>query len=476
MGFQHTATQYQALIEHSSDIITLVDENGIIQFQSPSVVSTLGYEPKELVGENAFEYVHADDREQVMATFDTVIDSPGDVSDREQFRFRQSDGSWLWLESVVSNQTETTLDGYVINSRDISERKRHEQALAEERDKFETIVSESHDAIFIAKDEVVVFANHRFLDMLGYDEQELIGKHIFDLPAPEDRDLVRERYTARLDPDEESPPPQYEVEFLTKDGSRRVAEISATQIQYQGEPADLVSARDITERKHNETRLQKTTEELEALNRLVRHDIRNDMNVVLGWAQMLEDHVDESGQEYLQRILTSGNHIVELTEIARDYLETLGGGEEMEITPTPLCSILENEIELMRESHPEADFITTKEPPDIAVNANEMLGSVFRNLLNNAIQHNDKDEPLVEISCEPHEDDVLIQIADNGPGIPDDQKESVFGKGHKGIGSEGTGIGLYLVQTLISQYGGRIWIEDNEPTGAIINIQLPRVD
>jgi len=101
-----------------------------------------------------------------------------------------------------------------------------------------------------------------------------------------------------------------------------------------------------------------------------------------------------------------------------------------------------------------------------------MLRSVFRNLLNNAVQHHDGDEPTVGVSAEVDDDWVLVQIADDGPGIDPDRREAVFGKGEKGLESEGTGLGLYLVYTLVDHYGGAVWIEDNEPRGSVFNVRL----
>lgn len=69
---------------------------------------------------------------------------------------------------------------------------------------------------------------------------------------------------------------------------------------------------------------------------------------------------------------------------------------------------------------------------------------------------------------------MVVRVANNGPGIPDDQKDSVCGKSEKGLTSPGTGIGLYLVHTLIDQYNGEVWIEDNEPSFTIFNVQLRR--
>ena len=102
-----------------------------------------------------------------------------------------------------------------------------------------------------------------------------------------------------------------------------------------------------------------------------------------------------------------------------------------------------------------------------------MLDSVFRNLLSNAVQHNDKEVPEVSVSATTHDMRAVVRIADNGPGVPDSQKQEIFGEGEKGLDSSGTGLGLYLVQELVTHYGGEVWVEDNNPEGAVFAVELP---
>jgi PAS domain S-box-containing protein len=468
-------SQFRALIEESSDMIGLVDQEGTVQYQSPSIERVLGYDAEEFVGENAFEYVHPEDRDQVLDAFQEAINTPGFRSERVEYRFRHAEQSWVWLESTTTNRTETDLDGYVITSRSIEERKEQEQQLAEERDKYESLVANTQDVIGIIQGGETMFVNQSSREIFGYEPSELIGEPFYKVILPEDRDFVRNRYQQRVDPESDSPPAQYEARIRTKSGEERVVEVSASAIQYEGDSASLVTFRDVTERKEYEQALEERTEELEALNRLVRHDIRNDMAVILGWAETLDGYIEPEGEEYLQKIQQSGEHIVELTEIARDFVESLQGSDDTTVDSTGLRSILSTEFELLRESHPNAEFRKACDIPDVDVRANELLGSVFRNLLTNAVQHTDKETPIVEVDCEVNSEDVEVRIADNGPGVPDEQKDSIFGKGEKGLDSPGTGIGLYLVQALIDQYDGRVWVEDNDPEGAVFSVQLPRV-
>jgi PAS domain S-box-containing protein len=465
--------QYQELVEYSTDSITLMDEDGVIQFKSQSVRGVLGYSPDDLVGENAFEYVHPEDRERAIAAFENVADSPSGTTGKVEYRFRLPDDSWLWVESTFVNRTDTVLDGYVLNTRDISERKQRERELAEESEKYSTVVEQSNDGIVIVQDGDIAFVNERFEELSGYEKRDLVGEPFTTVITPEDRELVERRYEQRLDPDAEPPPSRYEIRVLTNGGERRIVELSVAVVQYGDGPATLTTIRDVTDQKRYEERLEELTEELELLNRVVRHDIRNDMSIILAWGQLLEDHVDEEGQEHLKKILSSGEHVVELTKIARDYVETLTSDTDIELKPMSLSAVLETELALRRESFPETEFVVRDDIPDVEVIANEMLGSVFRNLLVNAVSHNDSDTPVVEVTVEEHDEEVVVQVADNGPGIPDDRKETVFGKGEKGLDSPSTGIGLYLVHTLVTQYGGDIHIEDNDPRGAVFSVHLP---
>ncbi|GGN24728.1 sensor histidine kinase [Halarchaeum nitratireducens] len=178
----------------------------------------------------------------------------------------------------------------------------------------------------------------------------------------------------------------------------------------------------------------------------------------------------------VRRVRTSAKNVVEITETARDYMRTLASEDDPTVAPTPLPPAIESEIERRRELFPYAEFRLEGQVPDVTVTANEMLGTVFRNLLNNAVQHNGSADPVVTVSCAATDGYVVVRIADNGSGIPDGQKDAVFRKGRKGADSFGSGIGLYLVRQLVEQYGGAVDIEDNEPEGSVFRVRLPTAD
>ncbi|WP_136716500.1 sensor histidine kinase [Halorientalis salina] len=234
--------------------------------------------------------------------------------------------------------------------------------------------------------------------------------------------------------------------------------------------------REVTAQQERKQELEAKTRKLELLNRIVRHDIRNDMSVVLGYAPSIAEEIeDETARERFDSLVTHGEHVVELTEIIRDLMQTMLDDDET-VKPIQLAPVLGRELDSIRGMDGAVTVHSPAELPTVTVQADEMLGTVFRNLLTNAVRHTDTECPAVTISVTEHEDDVVVDVADDGPGVPDEHKERVFGRGEKGLESPGTGVGLYLVDTLVESYGGDVWVADNTPRGAVFSVRLQKPD
>ncbi|MWV41599.1 HAMP domain-containing sensor histidine kinase [Natrialba sp. INN-245] len=215
------------------------------------------------------------------------------------------------------------------------------------------------------------------------------------------------------------------------------------------------------------------TEQLLLLNRITRHDIRNEMNVIIGWAGQLEDHVDEAGQEICERVLDSSHNVVDLTRAVREFVEILEMDDDPELKPIPLENALADEIVKRRSLFEDAEFVVDGEIPPVQIQANELLSSVFRNLLNNSVQHNNSRTPRVTVTVTRRTASVVVTIADNGPGIPSDRRDAVLGRTEDGLDHPSAGVGLYLVDTLVEQYGGNVRITDSNDGGAAVVVTLP---
>jgi signal transduction histidine kinase len=220
--------------------------------------------------------------------------------------------------------------------------------------------------------------------------------------------------------------------------------------------------------------LKRQTDQLLLLNRITRHDIRNEMQIISGWTEQLAAHTDDAGDQIRQRIIDSSQHVVGLTKAVREFVETLQTAGDSDVEPVQLESVVTDELTKGRATFADAEFAVTGEIPQVDVRANDLLASVFRNLLNNAVQHNDSDTPRVEIAVSERDETVIITVADNGPGIPPEQREAVLGRTDEGLDHPAAGLGLYLVDTLVSQYGGTLQISDADLGGASIEIELPK--
>jgi signal transduction histidine kinase len=232
---------------------------------------------------------------------------------------------------------------------------------------------------------------------------------------------------------------------------------------------------DITRRKAVEQNLRERNEQLSLLNRIVRHDIRNDMSVIEGWGELLRDELPPEKESMLDRILRASQHTIELTRDVRELMAVLGAqGTDTELQSIDVVRVIEDEAERVRRTFDTAEIRVRSERSSAAVRANSMLSSVVGNLLNNAVQHTDEETPIVTIDIDVREESVIVTVADNGPGIPEAQRNTVFEQEAKGPDSEGTGLGLYLVKTLVDAYGGDVSVSANEPKGAVFTVELER--
>jgi len=290
---------------------------------------------------------------------------------------------------------------------------------------------------------------------------------------PDDRSIIKEAF-GRVTADGE--PYDLELRIVTTDDEVRWVRTRGEPRYEEGEMVAVCGAiQDITERKGYEQEIEEQRDNLKLLNQVVRHDIRNNLQVIRGHAGMIEGCTDKSGQEHIDTVQRCTKSAIELTKTARNLSETMVN-TEADIEPVRLDQHLDSVINNARSEFDDA-IITVENPiPNTIVSGNDLLKAVFRNLLKNAVVHNDKETPQIQLSVMVNDETLTVSVADNGPGISDGHKEEIFGKGDKGLDSPGTGIGLYLVQTLVNQYGGNVYVEDNSPEGAVFMVELPMID
>ncbi|MFB6184674.1 MAG: ATP-binding protein [Haloarculaceae archaeon] len=215
---------------------------------------------------------------------------------------------------------------------------------------------------------------------------------------------------------------------------------------------------------------------LRFLNRLMRHDILNAVQVIDGYAERLATSGDD--QAHVDTIHLKTEEIADLIRRVREIEKTT---RKENFQPQEFGRIVAAAADATRSTYDDVTVEVNVED-DLLVDANDLLSVAVENLLDNAVEHNDGD-PHVWVTASQHGDTVRLEVADDGPGIPDERRERVFDLGDR----NGHGLGLYLVDTLVEQYGGTVHVEDRakprstdesaradgDPRGAVFVVELP---
>jgi PAS domain S-box-containing protein len=251
----HNMEHFKGLIENVSDIIAVIDQNGIVRYASPSVTRVLGYETSEVMDTPVLDLMHPDDvtflEEMMSKTFKKEHVQP--VTD---CRIRAKDGSWIFLE--ISGRLSDDFDQgprIIVNARDATERRRMQDTLISSERQFREFVERTCDGIAIIQDLVFKYVNSRLAEIGGYAVEDILGRPFTDYIWPDELPKVTERYRKRVAG--EPVPSVYETVLIGKDGTRLHVEFNAALIEYEGKPADFVIVHDITERKRIERALEK---------------------------------------------------------------------------------------------------------------------------------------------------------------------------------------------------------------------------
>jgi PAS domain S-box-containing protein len=183
-ALRRSEEHFRSLIENASDIVTVVGDNGVFRYASPSVARVLGYEPRDLLERNAFDYVHPDDIAVVAEALARAIQRPASPQ-AAQFRFRAPDGSWRVLEAVGQARVAPGGSAHVIvNARDVTERRRQERALRANKARLRTVIAGAPLVLFaLDRQGVFTMVEGRGLDALGLRPAQLVGRSAFELYA-----------------------------------------------------------------------------------------------------------------------------------------------------------------------------------------------------------------------------------------------------------------------------------------------------
>jgi PAS domain S-box-containing protein len=386
---------------------------------------------------------------------------------------RRADGTGLPVEVALSLAPIGGEECVVAAVRDASDRRAYERSLEEYRRRLDGAMLAGDLAWWELDLETGAVTFHeQKADALGYSPDDFDHYEDFtELVHPEDY----ERTMAAMEDHLAGEAERYDVEYRIRDADgeyRWFHDVGGvTERAPDGTPREVTGVVvDVTRRMEAAAELERTTEQLVLLNRIVRHDVANDMTIARGWLELLREDLPPEQREQVDRVLEAVEHATRLTESLRDLIRVVAEEGDVEVHPVDLSAYVGNAVEQVEAEAGRVD-VTLGEVPDAQVRANPMLSSVFGNLLRNAVEHSDRDEPRIEVTAVDRGDAVEVRVADDGPGVPEERKPSLFT-----FDDDGGSVGLYLVETLVTSYGGDVWVTDNEPRGAVFHVTLPRAE
>jgi signal transduction histidine kinase len=212
-------------------------------------------------------------------------------------------------------------------------------------------------------------------------------------------------------------------------------------------------------------------ETLVFLLRLLDHDIQNHLTAISEYTDAIDPAAVDSRIDPVAGIRDRSADIERLLETANAVLESETGGREFE--RVDLAAVLREQVNVVRSDAPEAD-IETRIEDGLYVESNQFIDDVFHNILDNAVTHNPTNGLTIAVAAAGTDDGVVVEIADDGRGIPEPIRESLFEPGVRTDESGGDGLGLYLVRKLVESYGGRVGVGDRSPTGTRFRVWFPR--
>jgi PAS domain S-box-containing protein len=453
--------RYRQAVESSTNMITAIDREYNILFANreyrefhdlPSDIECCSRTLPEILGPAAF----ADVEPYIEGAFD------GEIGSFQVTRTGTDGTERVFHIRNYPIEEDGEITGVVAAMNDVTERRESERRLRTQKQRYQSLFESIRDAIVVADTDLqIVRTNPAFEALFGYSADAIEGRPTGVLyTEAEGFDPAGAR-----GPTTAHGPRAATYEYRKQSGQSFTGEESLFRLyDTDDELVGFVALiRDVSER---ETRLQ----QLQVLDRVLRHNINNDMNVISGYAETIRDSGPPSVREPAETIIETSDDLVDIAAKEREITSYLSDAPDPE--RRDLAPIVRDAVDLVHERYPEAT-IDVAIPDHCAATATVAIGRAVEELILNAIEHATDGYPQVRVTVEAKAEVLDIAVADVGPGIPEMERSVLSGEADIEPLYHGSGLGLWLVHLIVQQSDGVLHFEDNEPMGTIVTISLP---
>ena len=485
---------YRELFENSTDFVYTADMKGTFTDANRAAEDLTGYTKDEIIGMNYMDYTPENTHEGIFEAFSMVLNEAKPLKDFP-LEVIIKDGTKRYFETCVSplRKGEEVI-GFQGSSRDVTKRKRTEDALYREKERFKFLVEGSPLGVaLINKEELYKYINPKFTEIFGYTLEDIPTRQQWFIKAyPDEKDRKRVIFTLKDDQKKygigEVRPRSFEV--TCKDGSRKIIRLRLVTMETGDQ---LLIYEDITETQRLEEQLRQT-QKMEAIGTLaggIAHDFNNILASLIGYTELAIDYVDDKKEllEDLQEVRKAGNRAKDLVS----QILAFSRQSEKELKPIKAEPIVKEALKLLRSSLPTTIEIRDNILSDALVMADPtQIHQVMMNLCTNASHAMQEKGGILEVALTDVYLDssftsrypdiktgnfLKLTVRDTGHGIAPDILDQIFNPffttKEKG---EGTGLGLSVVHGIIKSAGGTITVYSEPEEGSEFNLYLPIIE
>jgi len=457
------------LVEQAQDGLYTLDENGIIDFCNASLAEMLGYEPGEIIGRHASETLAEGELEKGQRTVQHLQTTDAESTTVDMtFVDRWGDELEVSIHYTLLPSEDGSYAGLMGVARDITERKERERTL----EQYRTLVESAADPMYVLDtDGRIELLNEPMAAFFGREKETVIGENVNTL-LPDDNRERGDKALKSILRDEDRTFESFESWLTDADGNQRRYEVTVGAIYDDGAFVGSVGTlRDITER---ERRRQELDLLRQVFARVLRHNLRSELSIIMGNTEVVMDELDGDAYELAETVLERGE-VLETTASKARAIEGVLDSESGRTTRS-VATVVDYAIENLREEYPDRT-IEREVPASLSVRAHPRLALAVENLVENALEHG---EPLTDhdgapdvlIDVRADGDRVSLSVLDGGDGVPEPEL-TVLERGTETPLKHGSGLGLWLINWIVERSGGDLSF-GNESGRTVATVELER--
>ncbi len=458
---QHREQRFRKMIEHSSDMIVLVDAEGKILYESSAALRVIGYTSEELVGKSAFDLICPDEREKIKEFSEKLVRTPG-ISPVQRMRVQHKDGHWIYVEAICNNLLhDETIGAIIVNAHDVTEYVRIQQELQKAKEDFEArVIERTRDLIELSRklqEEIqahrrteealkqsedyfwkifrynplpimlcdpntgrTLNVNQAFEALSGIGYEDALSKQVEELGFNLSTEHICTHIT-RKSGGSEPHPVSLQVDLHTKSNGIKSLVVTLQYIELGREQCGLIIMQDVTERIYAEKSLAKSLSEKEVLLKEIHHRVKNNLQVIssLLYLQSLKLQ-DEQAREIFRE---SQNRVKAMALIHEQLYQT------KDLAKVDFAEYLRTLASMIAESYNEPPSMievqTESEKLDLSIDVAIPAGLIVSELVTNSLKYAfaeaeesvEKNKEIAILARKTSDNDIMLTVRDNGIGL-----------------------------------------------------------